>query len=98
MLKAPVPAISKPAPGATPFPGAQFFGPNKKNDYILMLDKALIAKGYTKYYAKGAAGASRSWGKGTQNAVKAFQMDQGWTGEDANGIPGPETWKRLGLG
>lgn len=86
-----------PVTASVPFPGAQFFGPGKKNKYILMLDKALIAKGFAKYYKAGANGASQSWGTGTQKACMAFQEAQGWTGADADGIPGAETWKRLGI-
>lgn len=32
-----------------------------------------------------------------RNAVGAFQRRQHWSGQDANGIPGPETVRRLGL-
>ena len=77
------------------FPGAQFFGPGKTNDYILMLDKALIKAGYARFYKLGANGASRSWGAGTQKACAQFQRDQGWTGSGADGIPGPQTWAKL---
>ena len=77
------------------FPGAQYFGAGKDNEYILMLDKALIAKEYAGYYKLGAAGASTSWGAGSQKACTAFQLDQGWSGSGADGIPGPQTWQRL---
>ena len=30
-----------------------------------------------------------------KRAVTWFQKKQGWTGSDADGYPGPETWKRL---
>jgi N-acetylmuramoyl-L-alanine amidase len=79
------------------FPGAQHFGPGKSNEYILALDRALISRGYAKYYKYGENGASRDWGNGTYKAVKAFQRAQGWKGRDADGIPGPVTWARLGL-
>ena len=77
------------------FPGAQFFGAGKTNDFILVLDKALVAAGYAGCYKLGAAGASRSWGAGTQKACAAFQRAQGWSGSGADGIPGPQTWERL---
>ena len=88
--------FAQPAQKST-FPGRQYFGPGKVNDYILRLDRALIAHGYAKYYKYGANGASRSWGNGTFTACKAFQQAQGWRGADADGIPGPVTWARLGL-
>jgi hypothetical protein len=97
-VTAPVAApVATPKPTASTFPGAQYFGPGKVNDHILALDRALIAKGYSKYYALGKFGASRSWGNGTFKACTAFQKAQGWSGSDANGIPGPQTWARLGL-
>lgn len=79
----------------TPFPGAQFFGPGKVNQYILQLGKALVAKGYGKHYK---VGPSTSWGDADRLNVQDFQRAQGWSGSDADGIPGAETWKRLGLG
>ena len=87
--------VAAPLIVVSPFPGVQFFGSNKVNNYILMLDKQLIAKGYSKYYANGVNGASDDWGPGTQKACQAFQLKQGWTGSDADGIPGAVTWERL---
>lgn len=88
---------AKPVSTKVAFPGAQYFGPGKSNNYILMLDKALIAHGYSRYYLLGRFGASRSWGNGTFKACRAFQEAQGWSGSGANGIPGSLTWTRLGL-
>lgn len=93
--------LTKPSQPSTPaktkFPGAGYFGSGKSNNYILMLDKALIAKGYAKYYKYGANGASTKWGSGTRAACAAFQRAQGWKGSGADGIPGPQTWALLGL-
>ena len=83
------------APVVQAFPGTQYFGANKCNNYILMLDRQLIAKGYAKYYQLGVNGASNTWGNGTLKAVRAFQQNQGWSGSGADGIPGPLTWLRL---
>jgi peptidoglycan hydrolase-like protein with peptidoglycan-binding domain len=33
----------------------------------------------------------------TRNACQQFQLDQGWTGEDADGLPGPVTFDLLGF-
>ncbi|NUU23248.1 MAG: peptidoglycan-binding protein, partial [Streptomycetaceae bacterium] len=84
-------------PRATEFPGAQYFGPGKSNPYITQLGQALVAKGYGRYYREGPG---PTWGSADQQATAAFQRDQGWTGADADGIPGRETWTRLmaGLG
>lgn len=92
-----LPAAQPSVPAKQLYPGTQYFGPGKSNDYILMLDKALIAHGYSRYYLLGKFGASRTWGNGTFKACRAFQEAQGWIGTGANGIPGPLTWTRLGL-
>ncbi|WTW93821.1 peptidoglycan-binding protein [Streptomycetaceae bacterium NBC_01309] len=82
-------------PGTPAFPGAQYFGPGKSNAYITQLGKALVAKGYGSYYREGPG---PTWGAADQKATAAFQRAQGWTGADADGIPGRETWARLMAG
>jgi hypothetical protein len=74
------------------FPGAQYFGTGKSNSYILQLSNALIAHGKL-----GRLSASTKWSTGIQNACIAFQKAQGWSGINANGVPGAETWRLLGL-
>ncbi|UGQ10340.1 peptidoglycan-binding protein [Yinghuangia sp. ASG 101] len=74
------------------FPGAQYFGPGQSNAYITQLGEALVAKGYGGYYTKGPG---PTWSAADQQATAAFQRAQGWTGANADGIPGPETWSRL---
>lgn len=37
------------------------------------------------------------YGDGTKDAVASFQRAQGWSGSDADGMPGPGTLDRLGL-
>ncbi|MCF2528028.1 peptidoglycan-binding protein [Yinghuangia soli] len=83
------------APGVTPFPGTQYFGPGKSNAYITQLGQALVRKGYGSYYREGPG---PTWGAADQQATAAFQRAQGWTGDDADGIPGKETWSRLMAG
>ncbi len=56
------------------------------------LQKALIARGYSI-----PAGATGYFGSRTLEAVKTFQRDQGWSGAQADGVPGPGTLRRLGL-
>ncbi|WP_436789548.1 peptidoglycan-binding protein [Yinghuangia sp. YIM S10712] len=75
-----------------PFPGTQYFGPGKSNAYITQLGQALVAKGYGSYYKQGPG---PTWGTADQQATAAFQRAQGWTGANADGIPGPQTWSRL---
>ncbi|MDI2125888.1 peptidoglycan-binding protein [Yinghuangia seranimata] len=79
-------------PRGAVFPGAQYFGPGKSNAYITQLGTMLVAAGYGRYYSEGPG---PTWGSADQNATAAFQRDQGWTGSDADGIPGKDTWARL---
>ncbi len=74
------------------FPGRDKFGPGKRNAYITMLGKQLVKKGYGRFYD---VGPGPSWSEADRRAVRAFQLAQGWRDEDADGLPGPLTWKRL---
>ncbi|MFI9202640.1 peptidoglycan-binding protein [Streptomyces sp. NPDC053048] len=79
-------------PDYPPFPGADFFGPGEENKYVTMLGKRLIEKGYRRFYS---VGAGPQWTGADKAATRAFQLAQGWSGGDADGYPGPVTWKRL---
>lgn len=81
-----------PKPGPPPFPGRSAFGPGKSNASILLLGQQLVRKGFSKHYR---VGPSRSWGEADRLNVVDFQHSQGWSGSDADGYPGPETWRRL---
>ncbi|GAA2428944.1 peptidoglycan recognition protein family protein [Streptomyces macrosporus] len=64
----------------------------KTNGDVADLQRALIEHG-----EKIPAGATGHYGDQTKAAVASFQRKQGWTGSDADGIPGVETCKRLDL-
>ncbi|MET7480487.1 peptidoglycan-binding protein [Streptomyces sp. NPDC005648] len=51
-----------------------------------------MRKGYGKYYR---VGPSRDWDEADRLNVVDFQHAQKWTGSDADGYPGPESWLRL---
>ncbi|MFF0009574.1 peptidoglycan-binding protein [Streptomyces tibetensis] len=87
------PAASKP-PAAKPpkFPGVQYFKPGANNKYVTQLGKQLVKKGFGKHYAEGPG---PRWGEADRKNVADFQRSQKWSGSDADGYPGPETWKRL---
>lgn len=86
------PAGSKPG-DATVFPGADKFGPGATNDHVAQLGRMLIERGAYRFYPKGVA--DRTWSDHDKLATAAFQRAQGWTGADADGIPGTHTWKLL---
>lgn len=86
-----VPSPAPAAPALAPFPGAGFFRLGRISPLITAMGKALVAAGYKGYLV----GPSPVWGPGDKKAVKWFQEKQGWVGDNADGIPGEETWKRL---
>ncbi|GAA3371839.1 hypothetical protein GCM10020367_24260 [Streptomyces sannanensis] len=80
-------------PANTPaFPGITYFGPGAENVHITQLGQMLIERGAEKYYGEGPG---PHWGDADRLATQAFQRAQGWSGADANGLPGPRTWKLL---
>lgn len=75
-----------------PFPGAAFFHGGRNSPIITALGRRLVALGFGRHYKTGPG---PNWTNADKANVRDFQLAQGWTGDDANGIPGPETWKRL---
>ena len=71
------------------FPCAATFKNGVKHPATLLLQQRLKAHGHNPGDLDGY------FGPATSAAVEAFQVKQGWTGSDADGIPGPTTWVRL---
>ncbi|MEU2787753.1 peptidoglycan-binding protein [Streptomyces sp. NPDC007100] len=84
--------IGEAAGGVAVFPGTGYFRPGQSNGYVTGLGKQLVRKGFGKYYTSGPG---PRWTEADRRNVEAFQRAQGWTGPDADGYPGPETWRRL---
>lgn len=80
-----------PSPAYAPFPGAAFFKVGKKDKLFTAVGKRLVAEGFKGY----RVGPSDTWGPRDEEGVEWFQKKQGWSGTDADGKFGPETWKRL---
>lgn len=76
----------------TLFPGAGKFGAGAKNDYVTRLGKMLVDRGGKRFYKVGPGPA---WGSADRLATQAFQKAQGWKGREADGVPGPDTWRLL---
>ncbi|MEV7026548.1 peptidoglycan-binding protein [Kitasatospora sp. NPDC093558] len=91
-IDAGTPLPPPPATGAPAFPGADKFGPGADNDYVRQLGEQLVRKGYGAAYG---VGPGPQWSESDRANVQAFQQAQGWSGADADGYPGPETWRRL---
>ncbi|MFL4904344.1 peptidoglycan-binding protein [Streptomyces sp. MMS24-I2-30] len=80
---------------AGPFPGAAYFGPGAENKYVTQLGQLLAARGGAAYYAESPG---PRWSDSDLRATQAFQRAQGWSGADADGLPGPRTWELLAGG
>ncbi|GAA5203202.1 peptidoglycan-binding protein [Streptomyces thinghirensis] len=83
------------APAATAYPGASSFGPGADNENVTELGRMLVARGAGRFYA---AGPGPRWSDADRRATQAFQLAQGWRGADADGLPGPGTWRLLKTG
>lgn len=82
----------KPKPGIPAFPGRYYFRAGAKSQYVTMLGKQLVKKGYGKFYKQGPG---PQWTAVDRAAVRAFQLDHKELKGDADGYPGPLTWKML---
>lgn len=82
---------AKPKPVYAPFPGAGYFKVGRNSSLVTAVGKRLVANGYKGY----KVGPGPKWSEADRKGVEWFQRKQGWTGSDADGYPGPETWRRL---
>jgi hypothetical protein len=74
------------------YPGLGMFRPGADNPHVALLGRQLVAKGFAAHYT---GGPGTRWGEPDRRNVEAFQRAQGWRGREADGYPGPETWRRL---
>ncbi|MFI6683187.1 peptidoglycan-binding protein [Streptomyces sp. NPDC050485] len=74
------------------FPGAGRFGPGADNAHVTRLGTMLVGRGAGRFYTQGP---DSRWGAADAAATRAFQQAQGWSGADADGIPGSGTWRLL---
>ncbi|MEU3789091.1 peptidoglycan-binding protein [Streptomyces fructofermentans] len=79
-------------PTSVRHPGAAAFGPGADNAHVTRLGRMLVARGAGAYYTTGPG---PRWTEADRRATRAFQRAQGWTGADADGLPGPFTWSYL---
>jgi peptidoglycan hydrolase-like protein with peptidoglycan-binding domain len=71
---------------------ADAYKPGTASVQVYYLQEALIERGFDI-----PAGPTGYFGPHTGAAVKAFQHSQGWSGKDADGVPGTGTLRKLGL-
>ncbi|MFE3737410.1 peptidoglycan-binding protein [Streptomyces sp. NPDC059134] len=81
-----------PAPKTPAFPGRTYFRPGASNPYVLQIGRQLVKRGFGRHYTTGPG---PQWTEVDRRNVEAFQRAQGWRGAEADGYPGPATWRRL---
>jgi hypothetical protein len=87
------PATTKPAKPTVPaFPGRKYFTAGASNKYVLQLGKQLVKRGFGDHYK---VGPSSAWGEADRLNVRDFQKSQKQLRGDADGTPGPLTWRLL---
>ncbi|MBQ0847982.1 peptidoglycan-binding protein [Streptomyces sp. BH-SS-21] len=79
-------------PAVPAFPGRKYFGAGTSNAYVLQLGKQLVKRGFGDHYK---VGPSRTWGEADRLNVRDFQKSRKELRGDADGIPGPLTWRLL---
>lgn len=87
------PQAPKPTPSYAPFPGNGFFRIGKTDPLITKVGERLVAEGCSRY----TVGPSPSWGPADIKSYAAWQRKLGYSGSDADGIPGPSSWAKLNV-
>lgn len=86
----PATGVNNPLPwDGKSFPGAAAFRSGQRHAAVKVVQERLKVHGYDPGLVDSY------WGPASNAATRRFQLAQGWTGSDADGIPGPETWRRL---
>lgn len=74
------------------WPGRGVFRLGQRHAAVTLLGKRLVAHGFGTHYR---VGPGPTFGPADKANVADFQRAQGWSGTDADGYPGPESWRRL---
>ncbi|NEE16841.1 N-acetylmuramoyl-L-alanine amidase [Streptomyces sp. SID7499] len=80
-----------PKPSHEPFPGSGFFHVGQRSPIITAMGRRLVAEGCSRY----EEGPSPDWSEADRRSHALGQQKQGFSGKDADGIPGKVTWDRL---
>ncbi|MEV7137012.1 peptidoglycan-binding protein [Streptomyces tauricus] len=79
-------------PAVPAFPGRKYFVAGASNAYVLQLGKQLVKRGFGDHYK---VGPSKNWGEADRLNVRDFQKSRKELRGDADGMPGPLTWRLL---
>ncbi|UUU33522.1 peptidoglycan-binding protein [Streptomyces sp. CA-210063] len=74
-----------------PFPGAAFFATGRRSAVITAMGRRLVAEGCGRY----EVGPGPSWTAADRRSYAAWQHKLGYSGTDADGIPGRVSWDKL---
>ncbi|EFL30310.1 phage protein [Streptomyces viridochromogenes DSM 40736] len=80
-----------PKPSYEPFPGAAFFHVGQRSPIITAMGRRLVAEGCGHY----EDGPGPGWTEADRRSYALWQQKQGFSGRNADGIPGKITWDRL---
>ncbi|MFC7310412.1 peptidoglycan-binding protein [Streptomyces monticola] len=81
----------RPEPEFEEFPGAGFFHVGQNHPMITAMGRRLVKLGHSHY----RHGPSPEWTDADRQSYKAYQLDLGFKGKDADGIPGKVSWDLL---
>jgi hypothetical protein len=85
------PAPKPPKPSYEPFPGSDFFREGRNSPVITAMGRRLVAEDCGRY----EVGPGPEWTDADRRSYAAWQTRLGFTGKDADGIPGKTSWDRL---
>ncbi|MFE1452021.1 peptidoglycan-binding protein [Streptomyces olivaceoviridis] len=86
-----LPAAKPTAPQYEPFPGAEFFHGGRHSPIITAMGRRLVAEGCGRYNS----GPGPDWTNADRESYRAWQKKLGYSGDDADGIPGKTSWDKL---
>ena len=86
-----LPSKAPATPQYEPFPGTAFFSGGRRSPIITAMGRRLIAEGCSAY----ADGPGPHWTEADRRSYAKWQKKLGFTGTDANGYPGPQSWAKL---
>lgn len=78
-------------PSYAEFPGAAFFVPGRRSALITAVGRRLVAEGCGRY----RVGPGPEWTEADVASYAAWQRRLGYTGADADGVPGRTSWDKL---
>ncbi|EST37863.1 hypothetical protein N566_10720, partial [Streptomycetaceae bacterium MP113-05] len=78
-------------PEFEPFPGADFFHVGQHSGIITRMGRRLVEEGCGRY----ESGPGPNWTEVDRASYAAWQRKLGYSGSDADGVPGTVSWTKL---